>query len=42
MSCDVAAAAFLLFTAAQPHAGPVLTPAVAIPAFAVDRLSPRE
>ena len=29
MSCDVAAAAFLLFTAAQPHAGPVLTPAVA-------------
>ena len=29
MSCDVAAAAFLLFTAAHPGAAPALTPAVA-------------
>ena len=30
MSCDVAAAAFLLFTAAHPQAAPQLTPAVAV------------
>ena len=29
MSCDVAAAAFLLFAAAHPQSAPVLTPAVA-------------
>ena len=30
MSCDVAAAAFLLFTAAHPQAAPQFTPAVAV------------